>query len=736
MLRIIFFFSFISLTLQLTGTEKDSIQHIDLDEFVVSAFRTPAKNRNVTQQITVINRQTIENANAPTTADLLARTGNVHVQKSQQGGGSPVLRGFEASRILLYIDNVPMNNLIYRSGHLQNMISIDVSSLSRMEVLYGPSSVAYGSDALGGVIHFFTVNPELNSKLKINASTHFASSNNEKNAHISFSSGTDKWGFLTSINGSDFGHLKAGRNRNPFLPENDAYIRLKNYIIRENNKDSVAENKPNFLQYGSAYKQIDLLQKVLFQPTENERHLLNLQYSTTTNIPRYDRLTETKMGIPRYAEWYYGPQERLLASYDYSVNNKFFADKTGLTIAFQNLKESRHNRRTFDAVLDNRTENVQMLTLSSFWTKHTDKIQFTGGLDGSLNFLKSTAFRLNYSTNTKIPLDTRYPDGKNFMHHIDVFSNMLYTANNKLSFTAGARAGFSMLFAEFIDKTFFPFPTNVVTQNNFTWSGAGGVSYTPDNTLKLAAHISGGYRVPNIDDLAKVFDSKPGKVIVPNPFIKPEKTMGTDFTFDKKIGQHIRWENHFYAIKLFDGIGVGKAKLNGADSVMYAGELSEVYMNLNFNSAYIFGFSSMIKTEISPYFLFTGNVGYTYGQITRPKNEPLDHISPLTGRLGISFKTLNKKFWGEFFALFNGPKRLERYNLNGEDNINYATVLGINGNGTPAWATLNLIFSYKINPHLTFQTGVDNLLDTEYRTFASGINAPGRNFYGTLRYKL
>ena len=65
-----------------------------------------------------------------------------------------MIRGFESSRVLLVMDNVKMNNLIYRAGHLQNIITVDPSILERVEVLYGPSSVSYGSDALGGVVAF------------------------------------------------------------------------------------------------------------------------------------------------------------------------------------------------------------------------------------------------------------------------------------------------------------------------------------------------------------------------------------------------------------------------------------------------------------------------------------------------------------------------------------------------------------------------------------------------------
>mgnify|MGYP001752126453 FL=1 len=123
-----------------------------MEEITVAANRQQDVKMNVPQQVYVLSRNLIERANAQTAADLLTTDGLLTVQKSQQGGGSPMIRGFESSRVLLVMDNVKMNNLIYRAGHLQNIITVDPSILERVEVLYGPSSVSYGSDALGGVV--------------------------------------------------------------------------------------------------------------------------------------------------------------------------------------------------------------------------------------------------------------------------------------------------------------------------------------------------------------------------------------------------------------------------------------------------------------------------------------------------------------------------------------------------------------------------------------------------------
>ena len=79
--------------------------------------------------------------NPQTTADLLGQIGSVFIQKSQMGGGSPMIRGFATNRVLMVADGVRMNNAIYRSGNNQNIISIDPFSLEDAEVIFGPGSI-------------------------------------------------------------------------------------------------------------------------------------------------------------------------------------------------------------------------------------------------------------------------------------------------------------------------------------------------------------------------------------------------------------------------------------------------------------------------------------------------------------------------------------------------------------------------------------------------------------------
>ena len=122
-----------------------------------------------------------------------------------------------------------------------------------------------------------------------------------------------------------------------------------------------------------------------------------------------------------------------------------------------------------------------------------------------------------------------------------------------------------------------------------------------------------------------------------------------------------------------------------------------------------------------------GSVNYTYGRVKTDTVEiPLDHIPPLYGRLAVRYQ--HEKFEAEASTVFNGKKAIDDYNPFGEDNQQYATA-----DGMPSWYTVNLRTQYRLKSFLTLQLGLDNILDQNYRAFASGIQAPGRNLIAAVR---
>ena len=225
-----------------------------INEIVISASKFEEKRKDVAQKIQVVSNSELKFQNQSSTADVMSNTGNVFVQKSQLGGGSPIIRGFETNKVLLVVDGIRMNNAIYRGGHLQNIITIDNSMLERAEIIFGPGSTVYGSDAIGGVMNFTTKNPTLSSMnktlVKAGAYTRYFSAAKGYAAHADVSVGTNKFGSLTSFTFSSFGDLKQGSVRSPFVGN---FGERPWSVERINGVDSIVTSSNKNVQVGSGY---------------------------------------------------------------------------------------------------------------------------------------------------------------------------------------------------------------------------------------------------------------------------------------------------------------------------------------------------------------------------------------------------------------------------------------------------------------------------------------------------
>jgi hemoglobin/transferrin/lactoferrin receptor protein len=724
------------------GTDTTKMKSVSLQEVVISVNQVEETKKTVAQQTQVLKADEIAAMQAQTTADVIANTGNVFVQRSQQGGGSPVIRGFEANRILLVVDGVRMNNLIYRAGHLQDIIKTDNNNMDRIEVLYGPSSTIYGSDALGGVIHMYTKKPQFATdekmKLKVNAMGRYGSANDELTKHIDINLGWKKFASLTSFTHSDFDDLKGGENQNPFYMS--AYGERPYYVDRINDVDTLVKNEHRYVQVFSGYSQYDLLQKFAFKQSERVTHGLNIQYSNSTDIPRYDRLTDPGTLGLNSAEWYYGPQMRMLAAYDYNFKKSEEKGLQGIHLGlnYQTLEESRHNRnfRTGNSghFRNDRVEEVNVIGANLDFNKIAKAHNMRFGADMQMNSLESTANRVDIVADTTVKWSTRYPDGDNTMNNFAAFWSHTWKLNEELTLTDGFRVGYSMLHSTLVDTVTPPdplpaaLPYKDIDQNTPFWSGSLGLINSPSDETKLSFLVSTGFRVPNMDDVTKVFGSTPGKVIVPNEDLKPERTVNYEAGITNVFNGKSRWENVVYYTDLYDAIVTDTFTYNGLDSIDYDGVPSRVYANQNKGRAYVFGFSSNFRSQCTDKLMFSMGINYTYGRIkTDSSDYPLDHIPPFMSRLQLTYN--KDKFSSDFFINFNGWKRLKDYNMGGEDNQQYATP-----DGMPAWFTANIHLSYKVHKLVALQFGIDNVFDTQYRVFASGINAPGRNVFAAIRF--
>lgn len=725
-------FTILLLSPLIKAQETDTIKH-NFNEVVISASKFEEKKYDIPQPVQTISLKQIEQTNAQNAGDLLVSTGTVLAQKSQAGGGSPIIRGFEANKVLIVVDGVRMNNAIFRGGHLQNVMTIDNSMLERAEIVFGPGSVVYGSDAFGGVMHFHTKKPvfaegDETFAFKGSAYTRYATANHEKTGHLDLSLGGKKFASLTSFTYSDFDDMRQGNISKDSL--SDVWKR-RYYVQRINGADVLVANDDVNIQKFSGYSQYDILQKFSFRQNDKVTHNLNFQFSNSSNLPRYDRLTDPKGAGLNYAEWYYGPQQRLMGSYRLDLNgeNTLYSNAQ-IILAYQDIKESRNQRKFGNDKLAHRNEHVSVYSLNADFKKALEKHAVNYGIEITYNTVASDAENENIVTGQITPLDTRYPNGGSTQFSAAAYITDSWKLSEKSRLSAGLRFSHVGLNCSFGDKTFFPFPFDEAKQNNNALTGNIGYIFSPGKDWHFSLLGSTGFRSPNVDDMAKVFESGGGTLVVPNPELKPEYVYNGELGVSKVIAQKVKVEASGWYSYITNAIVTQPFTLNGEETVIYNGDTSAVVASRNAQTAFIAGASLNMEAYLTKWLVLNSALTYTYGRIFSDTGQvPLDHIPPIFGRTGIqlNFKKLNT----EVYAFYNGEKKLTDYRLGAEDNEAYATA-----DGMPAWWTLNARAGYKFSQNVTLQVALENILDVNYRVFASGISSPGRNFIATLRVNL
>ena len=724
---------FFGMSLELLAQSDTSSKQ--LQDVVIYANKFPTLSKNIVQRVVALTDKVLLQQQA-NTADILTASGQVFVQKSQAGGGSPVVRGFEASRVLLMVDGVRMNSAIFRAGHLQNIITVDNMILDRVEIVYGPSSTLFGSDALGGVVNLFTKQPQLFKsnlvskkapwKTNGNLVYRFGNGQNEQRQHVDLNIANNRWAFLTSVTKSNFGDMRQGNKRLAAYPD---FGKRLFYVARENNTDVIKDNSAFVnIQKLSGYNQIDLLQKVMFKPNDNTEHLLNVQVSNSSDINRYDRLTETSKGLPVFSEWYYGPQVRNMIGYKLTKSNlNGYFQKLTTNINYQHLEESRITRRFKSNNKDYRFEAVDIFGLNMDLLHQGKSSTLNIGVESYYNDVSSTAYRNNIATNLRSAITTRYSDGPTNMSNYALYAQHTQFLKGNWVLNSGLRLNNVQLNANFKDTALMRFPFTDANQNNTALTGNLGMAYNGADGLRVSFGVSSGFRAPNVDDLTKVFDTRTGYVVVPNKDLKPEYTYNAELNVSKTTSNYSIGASLFYTW-FRNALVVDKFKWNNASAILYQGIMSDVYATQNKAKAVVYGFNVNGSANLSPNTTLAATYTYTKGTYQNGLVEmPLDHIPPSYGRVGLKHDV--KKFSAELFTVFNGWKRIEDYNLNGEDNEIYATK-----DGMPAWQIWNINTNYQLTEKLNFSFQIENIADLNYRYFASGISALGRNYIVSCRY--
>ena len=727
----------------------------NLEEIILSVARSESNVNQIAEKVSVIKSEDLFLSSPASGAELLELSPGVRVQKSQGGGGSPIIRGFEANRVLIVVDGVRMNNAIYRSGHLQNSITIDPNNIERAEVIFGSSSVGYGSDALGGVIHYYTKSPILKGSEKIKSSftSNYTSANQGLSNNFITNYSSENWGSITSLSISKFGDIKMGENRDhgfndwgltPLYSENSRYSYYSQPSTNSN------EN----VQKNTGYSQVDLFQKFLIKLGDTNLLNINIQFSESSDIDRFDQLSVTKGNSLKFSEWYYGPQKRLLISPSLKFfPNRKFMKKGVITFGFQKINESRIKRK-FNAL--NRSHQIEDLKVFSlngdFDTSFNDDHSISYGVESTYNYNYSKAYDQIIEIqgdeitglSKKFAIPTRYPSNGSSYTSFASYVNWSWNMSEFFTFNIGTRLTFTGLKASWNDIISVNPQLSEVNLNSEALTTTVSIKLRPSKRVQINTVLSSGFRNPNIDDIGKIRENN-GLLVVPNTFLKPEYAynldLGIDFRslnnrnyislrgFSTIISRHIGRDEYI----VFSDITTPNLS-----TVIYNGEEVTTISNKNLGNRFIHGFSIDGFSQINNNLKFDYGITYTEGDNNQTYG-PLPSISPLFGSIALSYSKRGVNIKAVY--KFSEAKSPGEYSFGGEDGLD-ETPFTINSEGllsylgTPKWSDLSIYGSKNISSNVTLRIGLTNVFDTHYRTFASGISAPGRSFQLGLNLKL
>lgn len=702
-------------------------QSFKLDDIVISASKFRQQKKDVPQKITTISAKDVQFQNPQTAADLLEASGQVFVQKSQQGGGSPMLRGFATNRILLSVDGVRMNNAIFRSGNLQNVISLNPFAIEKTEVYFGPGSTLYGSDAIGGVMSFYTLEPTFSDNekpyVKGSFTARYASANNENTGHFDVNVGLKKWAFATSISHNRYDDLRMGK----FGP--DDFLR-RSYVERLEGQDVEVRNRNPLVQKFSGFNQTNIMQKARFKHNDLDVTYA-FHYSATSDVDRYDRLTRERNGELRSAEWYYGPKVWMMnhLKVDYTKANIAF-DQMSLNVAHQHFEESRNDRNVGSDNLRQRFEMVNAYSANLDFTKKiNNKLNLNYGAEMIYNDVISLGSNENIATGVVRPDATRYPMSNWFSMAAYVSAN--YKLTEKVNLSAALRYNHFILNSEF-DTTFYPFNFTEAQINNGSPTGSLGFTYLPEKSTIISGHFSTGFRTPNVDDIGKVFDSEPRSVIVPNPNLNAEYAYSGDIGIRKIFNDVLSVElNGFYTF-LSNALVRRDFQLNGVDSIFYDGTFSQVQAIQNASKANVYGLQAQVELKLKNGFYAQSILNFQRGdeEIDDGTTSRSRHAAPMFGvsRMGYRKGRLQIELNSIYSAAINSDdmpfeeSRKDEIYAKDENGLNFS----------PAWYTLNFKAGYVINENFSVNAGLENITNQRYRTYSSGIAGAGINFIMSL----
>ncbi|MFQ5640013.1 MAG: TonB-dependent receptor domain-containing protein [bacterium] len=685
--------------------ELNAAMEVDVLEFedvVVTATREEEMASEIPRMVSIVDAKTIREKSLSQTPELLRAATGVVVQKTNQGGGSPIIRGLKANKLLFLVDGIRMNNATYRGGNFQYLNTVDATFLERIEVVHGPNSVLYGSDALGGVINVLTQNPQLNrgdgASFKSSVSATLSTADETQTTHATLMAANSKWGVLLHGVYKSFGDIRRGSRGGETLMQ-----RLQN--------DSRTPRLLNKTQAPNGYNAYALNAKARIVLSEFQELTISAQMDRQIEVPRYDVVEVRKDSIR-----FFDPQERDLVYLRYTnTHGRTFFNSLTATLSLHRQLEVRKRQR-FGSAMET-TDRFRTLTpgVQLHFDKLIGRHHLSYGSEIYFDNVSTHSFKRNTRTgdiSEKAPL---FPDGSSFLNFGFYMQDAFYL-HPKWAVNIGGRFSAFRLEAPFSDR-FSSVSFGALEQSSTSLTGSLGSQFHLTDAVSFITNVAQGFRTPNLDDVSKLGPGKGSSFFdIPNPDAVPEKSVSVDGGLKIHSSRYNANVVGFYN-SLTDVLVRRPATFDGSRFIVEEGDTLHVFRKENAAKAFTTGFALDMQVRIGTNGLLFGNLSYTFGKnVTNA--EPLTGVPPFNGLLGLRWS--RQRFWSEVNARFAA----EQTRLSLED----AEDLRIPEGGTPGWFTLNVRAGIHLFERLALKLALGNVLDRNYREHLSGFNAPGRNF--------
>jgi len=640
------------------------------DSVVVTAQREPSPVLDVPRSISVLEARDVHRRMPRTTPEALMDATGVFVQKTNHGGGSPIVRGLVGNHVLVLVDGVRLNNATFRYGPNQYLATVDPYSIERLEVVRGPGSVAYGSDALGGVLNVITARPSFNAdgfRLGGRLMPKFASAGMERGGRADVQAGGRNVALLAGFSYRDHGDLKAGRGLGVEAPSG----------YTERNGDG------------------HLLVRL------STRHLLHAVYQHVRqdDVPRYDQVQQR--GYQRYA---FDPQVRQLA---YVQLESSFASRwvesLRITPSFHRSSERREVQRQGASVQVREQDTVDALGLTlEARSRPAPGWSIGSGVEGYFDRVRSAREDVDLETALAVARRGMYPDGAAarsaavFVHSSLDWRRLVLDVGGRLT-----RYG--------VDADDASFGTLRLRHSAAVGTAALLWKVTPEH--RLFGAVSQGFRAPNVDDVSTLGRFDFG-VEVPSPDLLPERSINYEAGFKSRLSR-LAMGVSVYRNNLSNLIDRVPSEYEGSPVL----EGQPVYRRANLGRAYVRGVEADIEGRLRQDLLAFGALTYTYGQQVTT-GEPLRRIPPFFGQLGLRWERRRGMSLGAAVLLAGRQERLAA-----GDKADHRIATG----GTPGWRVLKAHAGYRFGSGLEVRSGIENVFDAAYRIHGSGVDGYGRH---------